>query len=200
MIKRLRPDLTVQNLEEVDCHKLRARGIRALLMDLDNTLVPWNSHDLAPETRLWLEEAKVCGLGLCLVSNAHSRRLERVLEGLDIPFVPKARKPRKAGFRNGLKMLHALPGETAIVGDQLFTDVLGGNRLGLYTIFISHYGGPEQWWMTGIRRIENWLLKERQSTRHLHKSLRTPGHGVSIRLQEGSSPAEISPLSWEFHP
>jgi HAD superfamily phosphatase (TIGR01668 family) len=194
MLKRLRPNLTVQNLEEVDCHVLCARGIRALLMDLDNTLVPWNSDDLAPETRLWLADAKSAGLALCLVSNAHSTRLERVLTGLDIPFIPKARKPSRSGFRSGLKLLAVDPHETAIIGDQLFTDVLGGNRLGLYTIFISHYGGPEQWWMTGVRRIENWVLQERHPTRHLHKSMRQPQAEARGDNRIVGSPLEGEPL------
>jgi HAD superfamily phosphatase (TIGR01668 family) len=177
MLKRLRPNLTVQNLEDVDCLGLWTLGIRALLMDLDNTLVSWNAHELEPETRNWLEHAQKSGLALCMVSNATSERLSKVLAGLDIPFVHEARKPRRSGFRRGLKLLGVDPSESAIIGDQLFTDVLGGNRLGLFTIFVSHYGAAEQWWMKGVRRLENWVLQEHQPNRHLHKSLRGLGHG-----------------------
>jgi HAD superfamily phosphatase (TIGR01668 family) len=84
-----------------------------------------------------------------------------------IPSVTRAIKPRKSPFRRAMKMLGMTPGETAVVGDQIFTDILGGNRLGLYTILVVPMPGKEYWATELInRRLERlvlWRIRQRSA-------------------------------------
>lgn len=164
--KLLSPDLTVSRLADIDVAALLERGIRALLLDLDNTIVPYNVTSISPENEAWLKGAQQLGMSLCLVSNAEHERLHATVGHLSLPFVGQARKPSRVGFRKGMKIVDTAPHETAIVGDQIFTDVLGGRRSGLFTIFISHVGGGavrsrEQWWMRPVRRLERAVLSRK---------------------------------------
>ncbi len=163
MLKWLRPDHVVQFVTQIDVEELRDRGIRGLLLDLDNTLVAWNSHELEESVHLWLEWAQACDLSLCLVSNAKPGRIQRAIDPLEIPFVALARKPMLKGFRRAMKLLGTEPKQTAMIGDQVFTDVLGANLLGLHTILIELPQLPEQWWMKGTRRLERWVLRRQKA-------------------------------------
>ncbi|MBT9583591.1 YqeG family HAD IIIA-type phosphatase [bacterium] len=158
MLKLLRPHHTVGFLTEIKIETLEERGIRGLLLDLDNTLVAWNSHHVDHGVIDWLARAKESSLSLCLVTNAKHDRVERTIRPLGIPFVALARKPMLRGFRKGMQMLGTAPNETAMVGDQIFTDVLGANLLGLYSILIQLPNPREQWWMKGTRRVERWVM------------------------------------------
>ena len=98
--RRCRPDIVVASVQEIDPEALRARGIRALLLDLDNTLVMWRSFDLRAEVSAWVERARRAGLQLCIVSNTSStRRVEPVARQLGIPYTARAAKPSRRAFR-----------------------------------------------------------------------------------------------------
>ena len=158
MLKWLRPQHTVDFLTEIDIEALQRCGIRGLLLDLDNTLVAWNSHDVDHRIEHWVEQAKASAMALCLVTNAKIDRVERAIKPLGIPYVALARKPMLRGFRKAMRLLGTAPSETAMVGDQIFTDVLGANLLGVYSILIQLPNPKEQWWMKGTRRVERWVL------------------------------------------
>lgn len=122
---------------EIAPSELVELGIRAVLLDLDNTLVGWQRLDIPTEVRQWLQSLRDAGLQLYLVSNTrYGRRLQALSQRLGIPYVRRAWKPRRRGFRAALQAMGVEPGQTAMIGDQMFTDVLGGNRLGLYTIMV----------------------------------------------------------------
>lgn len=159
MMKYLRPDHTVPFVTEIEIEELLDRGIRGVLLDLDNTLVAWNSLDLDHRVERWVAQAKARSLSLCLVSNARPARIQKAIAPLDIPYVALARKPFLRGFRRAMNLMGTLPKETAMVGDQIFTDVLGANLLGLYSILVELPAPREQWWMRGTRKIEKWVLK-----------------------------------------
>ena len=112
-------------------------GVQAVLLDLDNTLVGWQRHDVQEPVREWLMELKDAGLKLCLISNTRfGRRLRALSEELDIPFVRRAWKPRKKGFLRAMQDLGVTPEQTVMFGDQMFTDILGANRVGVYSIMV----------------------------------------------------------------
>lgn len=137
---------------------LCALGIEAVLLDLDNTLVGWQRHDIPAEVREWIEALKRAGIRLCLVSNTrHGRRLITLSETLGVPYVRRAWKPRRRGFAAALAELGADPAHTAMVGDQMFTDVLGGNRMGLYTVMVRPMHRRE-FLGTKISRLAEWAL------------------------------------------
>ena len=116
---------------------LRAAGIEAVLLDLDNTLVAWQGMEVPDAVLAWLSELRAAGLKLYLVSNTRFGKRLRWLSGyLDLPYVRRAWKPRRRGFLAAIRELGVEPERTAMVGDQMLTDILGGNRLGLYTVMV----------------------------------------------------------------
>jgi len=122
---------------EIAPEGLRRAGIRAVLLDLDNTLVGWQRSDLSGRVREWLAALRDAGIMLYLVSNTrHGKRLRNLSEELGIPYVRRAWKPRRKGFLAALEAMQVGPEETAMIGDQMFTDVLGANRLGIRTIMV----------------------------------------------------------------
>jgi len=136
-LKLLCPAEHVESVVSIDVAKLKERRISALLLDLDNTLVPWQSYDVAPEIEAWISEAARQGMKFCIVSNTRTpTRLQSLAAELGLPFVRRGAKPRRGGFREALSILGAETAHAAVIGDQIFTDILGGNRLGLYTILV----------------------------------------------------------------
>ena len=149
----------MDSLFEITPVLLKSRGIRALILDLDNTLVPRGAETAAPQVIDWLNTMRQEGFKLCIVSNNSQQKGGVLAHRLGIPGVFRAVKPRGRAFRKALALLGTAPEETAMIGDQLFTDVLGGNRMGLYTILVSPLGGPD-FILTRIitRRIEQLFL------------------------------------------
>jgi HAD superfamily phosphatase (TIGR01668 family) len=85
-----------------------------------------------------VESARTAGLKLCICSNTHRpRRLARLAEELGVPYIERVAKPRRAGFLRALALMEVRPEQTAVVGDQLMTDIWGGNRCGLLTILVE---------------------------------------------------------------
>lgn len=123
---------------EVTIDDLKQAGIDTVLLDLDNTLVGWQRHDVPEAVREWLTALKAAGMKLCLVSNTRfGKRLRALSAELDIPYVRRAWKPRKKGFQTAMEELGADPAKTVMIGDQMFTDIWGGNRVGIYTVMVK---------------------------------------------------------------
>jgi len=138
MIGILRPDLQYDSLQSIPSGDLLSMGIRGLILDLDNTITPWNDRSLTTEVIEWFKRIKSDGIKACIVSNnRHPDRVSAVANVLGILYVYQAAKPRKKAFQMGLDTLDLKRSETAVIGDQIFTDVFGGNRMGLKTILIS---------------------------------------------------------------
>lgn len=152
------PDLYLKSIHALDPEALRARGIRALIVDLDNTLVPWGGRETDEALRAWVQRVRAAGVEPCIVSNNSRRRVDEVADPLGVPSVPAAAKPRRRAFRRAMERLGATPSETAVLGDQLFTDVLGAKRLGLYTILVVPMSEHELWWTRQVRRLERRVL------------------------------------------
>ena len=116
---------------------LKGRGITLLLADLDNTLVPYKVPFPTPELKAWRAELESGGVQLFLLSNSRRPgRAQRFAGELGIPFLGHAGKPKRGGFRKAMEQLGRTPEQTAIVGDQIFTDILGGNRSGITTLLV----------------------------------------------------------------
>ena len=133
----LRPDwLAVQTLAELPLAELLERGIRALVLDVDRTLLPRRQATLPQTMRGWLDQARR-QLPIHLLSNNPSRRrIGSVAAELGVPFTTSAGKPRRTALRKVLDELQLPPAQVALIGDRLFTDVIAGNRLGLFTVLV----------------------------------------------------------------
>jgi HAD superfamily phosphatase (TIGR01668 family) len=132
------PQMTVPRVSDVDCAGLAALGIRGVMLDLDNTLAPWRNPELFPGVEAWMRCLKAHGMTACVVTNAsNARRVQPVADRLEIPWVTRALKPLSGGYRRGMALLGTAAHATAMVGDMVLTDILGGNRLGLYTVLVD---------------------------------------------------------------
>lgn len=137
MTTLLRPQLYVGSLLDIPLDKLRSRKIRAFIVDLDNTITEWNSRELRTEIASWFDSIKNQGFKACILSNNNEARIKEVAVRLGIPFIYRAKKPLRRSFRRALQIMSVNAGEAAVIGDQIFTDILGGNRAGLYTILVK---------------------------------------------------------------
>jgi len=159
MLEKLCPRHRAESIFALDPEGLRAQGIKGIIFDLDNTLVEWGSESIPEELVAWIERFKKAGFRLCIVSNALPQRVEAVAAALGIPGLSQATKPFKTPFKRALEILGTEPEETAVVGDQLFTDILGGNRMDLYTIWTSPISETEFLSTRAVRRLERLVVK-----------------------------------------
>jgi len=136
-LARLRPRRWLRSITLLDPDELRAQGIRGVIVDLDNTLVPYGHPDVPAEIRAWIGRIRAAGLRLCLVTNNRGRRARAIAAALEIPLAPGWAKPATSMLRRALAIMETNAAETALVGDQILTDILAGNRAGLYTVLVS---------------------------------------------------------------
>ena len=163
MFEYFRPTLQANSLDLISVDQLVKDGIRGLIIDLDNTMTPWNNVEVGPKVEAWFTRVKQAEIRACVVSNNSKRqRVAVVADRLGIPFIFGATKPRRRAFRAGMDLLETGQKDTAVIGDQLFTDILGGNRLGLYTILVTPINDHEFIGTRFMRRMEKvlvWLMK-----------------------------------------
>ncbi|WP_425060701.1 hypothetical protein SCACP_14410 [Sporomusa carbonis] len=164
MLKLLIPCLKVDTLYDIDLAELQKRGIRGVVFDLDNTLIPWNSPEICPDILNWLNNLVSQGFKLCLVSNNGTRRVRQIAEQCGAPFVARALKPSRTGFRQAVAAMELTPTAVAVVGDQLFTDILGGNRLELYTIWVKPLATKEFIGTKITRQLEKLAVRLLKAT------------------------------------
>jgi HAD superfamily phosphatase (TIGR01668 family) len=159
---RLSPDVYCRSVGSIDLAELRGRGVRALLVDLDNTLLPRDTSVFTSEALDFARRVRESGMAACLVSNNWHARVHAAARELGCELVPKALKPLPWGFRAGLRLLDASAGETAVIGDQLFTDVLGGNLLGMTTVLVTPLSLTDLPHTLVLRRLEALVLRGRE--------------------------------------
>ncbi|TEB06623.1 Pyrophosphatase PpaX [Pelotomaculum schinkii] len=145
MLKILYPKLYASSLVEIEPELLEKLGLKGILLDLDNTIVRRDSNRYSEEVGEWLRELRARGFRLGIVSNNSRQRVGAVARLLDLPAVHRAVKPLVSPFRRAMNMLGTKPAETALIGDQIFTDIFGGNLCGLYTILVVPLKGKEFW-------------------------------------------------------
>lgn len=157
VLSRFVPDLVVSSVSEIPLDQMEQAGIRGFLFDLDNTLVGHYERVIEPDVLQWLEAAQARGFKLAMVTNASSKRALPMADALNMPCVYRARKPLSRGVRTAVKLLELSPAQVAMVGDQLFTDVWAGRRVGTYTIWVRPTS-PQEPITTSFKRPLEWLL------------------------------------------
>lgn len=153
------PQLYVDSIFDIELQKLIDNGIEGLIVDIDNTLVAWDKKTAPASVLKWFEKVEDSGLKICLVSNNTEDRVVKFTEKIKIYAVHSAKKPTKAPFEKAMKYLGTDKNNTAVIGDQIFTDVLGGNRIGIYTILVVPIESKEFWWTTIVRKFERFVLR-----------------------------------------
>ncbi len=117
---------------------LTEKGVRLVLADLDNTLVPYRVLEPSPQVRAWMEGLRAAGITLFLLSNSRKPgRAQKFAESMDIPFQGHAGKPKRGGYLKAMERMGCTPAQTVMVGDQIFTDTLGANRSGVTPLLVE---------------------------------------------------------------
>lgn len=136
MLKLFLPNEHVKSIFDIQPDYLKLKGIKGIITDLDNTLVAWDKKDATPEVYKWLENMKDHDIKVMIISNNNRDRVTIFSEPLKTPFVFDARKPLSRAFKKAAKEMELTKDEVVVIGDQLLTDVLGGNFAGFYTILV----------------------------------------------------------------
>lgn len=158
MLKKFLPNEHVKSIFDIRPTKLKQLGIKGVITDLDNTLVEWDRPDATPELLKWIELMKGNGIFITIVSNNTKERVSHFSGSVELPFIYKARKPMTKAFRRAMGDMNLKKDEIVIVGDQIFTDVLGGNRLGVHTILVVPIAKTDGWLTKLNRKLEQYLL------------------------------------------
>ena len=152
------PHLYEASIFNIPYNKLKTEGILFLLFDLDNTIVQVNTYIPATELIYFFLKLKDMGFKVCILSNGKADRVKVFAEAFDAPFVAKARKPLLCGINKAFEILSADAESAAIIGDQIFTDILCGKRKKIYTILIKPISETEEWFIKPKRFFERFIL------------------------------------------
>jgi uncharacterized protein len=157
----LRPTYTINgDITDIDLDELFSAGIRALILDLDSTLVAPRSGIVTKEVANWLSSAKSRFKLTVLSNNLKNEYVEQVADILQIPVVGRAVKPRRGGFLKAAKVMGVTPDRVAVVGDRPLTDILGGARAGMKTILVLPLKTMnESCLVRCIRKLERLVLR-----------------------------------------
>jgi HAD superfamily phosphatase (TIGR01668 family) len=131
------PKLYVDSITEITADMLEKNDIKGLILDIDNTLVPNHVADADDDAVRWIESMKASGFKLCIVSNGAKKRVVRFNEKLKLFAIYRAMKPARKAFMKAGGLMGLENRQIAVVGDQIFTDVYGGNRAGMFTILVK---------------------------------------------------------------
>ena len=133
----LLPRYRASSLADISPAFLQRKGIRLLMLDFDNTIVPYTTNTPTERVSAWLEMMKASEIQICVVSNSKKDRVKIFCEAWCIPCITRAMKPTGRGISQCLKQFGVLPEQAALAGDQIFTDTLGGNLCGVTTILVK---------------------------------------------------------------
>lgn len=131
------PHLMVNSIYDITPTTLTDMGISLLLLDLDNTMAPYHIQSPSTELRAWIARLKECGIEPFIVSNNHGKRPELFAQALGIGYIAGAGKPSRRSLRQVMAEKGVEPEHTAIMGDQIYTDVFCGRRAGIFTIAVT---------------------------------------------------------------
>lgn len=158
----LQPDARVASVLEVTPQWLAARGLAGLLVDLDDTLLAARAERVDEDVYAWFGSLLAAGVRVAILSNGDKDRVAAVAAKAGVPAVAMAGKPFAHAFRRGLRLLGEVPRErVAMLGDQLFTDVLGAKRAGLTAVLVTPLSPGKLPHTRLARLLERWVLRER---------------------------------------
>ena len=141
----LLPTIITEALTDITPDILEERGIRLLMLDFDNTIVPYTTSSPEPLMEQWLLDMKQTDITICVVSNSKKNRVKIFCDNYGIPCITHANKPFPKGIRECLNKFGIPAENAAIVGDQIFTDTLGGNSAGIITILVKAIDNHNFW-------------------------------------------------------
>lgn len=157
MLKRFYPDSWVDSTYDIDFKKMRIKGIKGVLFDIDNTLVPHGAPADERAKKLF-ESLRELGMAHCLISNNKLPRVEPFAAEVKSQFIENAHKPSLKSYKKAMALMKCRPSEALFVGDQLFTDVYGAKRAGMKTILVKPIHPKEEIQIVLKRYLEKVVL------------------------------------------
>ncbi len=154
------PDVYSQSIYTINYDKLLERGIKCLLFDLDNTCIPYIKKEPTKELKEHFDKIKDMGFKVIIFSNSPKKRLEPFKKYLNVDCCAKASKPRKNKFLKVLRLYNVNLPDVAIIGDQLVTDIYGGNKVGITTILVNPISNIDMPFTKIYRFIEKRQIKK----------------------------------------
>ncbi|MCO7126364.1 YqeG family HAD IIIA-type phosphatase [Sporolactobacillus shoreicorticis] len=158
MLRKFLPDEHVESILDIKPDKLRQRGVKALVTDLDNTLIAWNEKGTTPQLVHWFSSLKKVGISVMILSNNSEKRVKLFSDSAGVSYIYRARKPLPFAFRRAMRIMKVTGDEMVVVGDQLMTDVLGGNQVGAHTILVTPIASTDGWATKMNRHLERFIL------------------------------------------
>lgn len=159
MLEQFKPVWMVESVYQISAEQLRKHHIRAVFVDLDNTLIAWNNPGGTAELLAWIEEMKENQIPVTIISNNSEERVEKVAAGLGLPFIARAFKPSRNGFKRAIEAVGVPMKECVMVGDQLITDIWGANRTGLRNVLVIPILKTDAWNTKFNRFVERFIMK-----------------------------------------
>lgn len=156
------PDVMLTSVTDITPEFLKKHGIKGLVLDVDNTLTTHGNPVPAPGVLEWIADMKRSGIQLMIVSNNTNKRVKPFADMLGLPFVSMGCKPLTFGFSRARKRFDFTAKEIAVVGDQIFTDILGGNVKGMMTIMVTPLLTEEGGFFRLKRKMENRFIQKYQ--------------------------------------
>lgn len=157
---KIYPNLYLTTIQEITIGLLMKNKIKALILDVDNTLIDYHKN-LSEEVIQWSQKLQGQGIKMYILSNTNKEeKVKAVAKKLEIPYEMFAKKPFKKGFQKVQQILNIKPENIAVVGDQIFTDIIGGNRCHMFTILVDPVDKKDYWYTAWKRPIENKIKKK----------------------------------------
>ncbi|MDD2400727.1 MAG: YqeG family HAD IIIA-type phosphatase [Clostridia bacterium] len=132
----LKPKKVVTSISNIDLDSYWLTGKRGIIIDLDNTIIPWDNSIVNEDAHNLLIKALTCHYKIFILTNAGEIRTQDIANQYGIPYIAHAIKPRKSVYLKALDLMELKPHQVIVIGDQIFTDILGGNIAGCYTILV----------------------------------------------------------------
>jgi len=151
MLKFLLPTHYFKSIFEIKIEELKEQGIKGIIFDIDNTLVPYDEIEPNEKIIAFFQQIRDAGITITLVSNNTEDRVMKFNEKLKVFAIHKSQKPFTKSFKKALRLMNCKKEEAVIVGDQIFTDVYGGNKAGIKTILVVPVSDKDEW-ITKIKR------------------------------------------------
>ncbi|MBQ2890972.1 MAG: YqeG family HAD IIIA-type phosphatase [Clostridia bacterium] len=161
-MRLFKPSLYELSIFDIDLDALKERGIKGFIFDVDNTIVPYDTPKPDKKIKDWFKKLEKMGFVSYIASNNNKGRVEHFAAELGIGFLPKAKKPLTKNLKKICADMGISPKETAMVGDQLFTDMLGGNMAGMFTVLIEQISPVEGKFIKFKRIFERLILPHKK--------------------------------------
>jgi HAD superfamily phosphatase (TIGR01668 family) len=184
MIEKYYPDLYCDSITHIDLEMLKNKGIKGFILDIDNTLVAMHCKDADENAIKWITGLKSKGFKVCILSNAAEKRVLRFNKKLAVTAIHRAYKPAGKAFLKAAKEMDLEPESIAVVGDQIFTDIHGGNKANMFTILVKPIDKKEILYVRLKRGPEKLILSSFNKRTEDKNNIRAQWKKNSLQIEK----------------